>query len=104
MTTGSDHVADLDRVLVPTADPGQHAWTPGFADPFFDLTLIVFHIKGNFHVGIDESEFRHGSFYGHNFRRVIIRLSVMRQERADASRTPKIMAREATKFFIFCAS
>src|SRR5467141_797847 len=82
MATGSDHVADLDRVLVPAAVPAEHGWTPGFAGPLFDLAPIVLHIQVNLHVGIDESEVRHSSFDRHDFRRVVVRLSVMCQHRA----------------------
>ncbi len=82
MATGSDHVADLDRVLVPAAVPAEHGWTSSFAGPFFDLAPIVLHIQVNLHVGIDESEVRHSSLDGHDFRRVVVCLSVMCQQRA----------------------
>jgi hypothetical protein len=82
MTAGGNHVANLDRVFVPTADPAQHAGTSGFAGPFFDLAFIVFHIQENLHVRIDELEIRHGSLDGHDCRRVVVRLPVMGQEPA----------------------
>src|SRR6266853_2010408 len=89
MATGSDHVAKLDRVLVPAAVPAEHGWTSSFAGPLFDLAPVVLHIQVNLHVGIDEAEVRHSSLDGHDFRRVVVCLSVMCQQRARNQKNAK---------------
>src|SRR6267154_5985257 len=43
----SNDVACLERIFVPTAYADQHARTPRFAGPFFDLAFVGLYVHGN---------------------------------------------------------
>src|SRR4029077_4109501 len=89
MTVKRDHVADFDRVPVPSAVSGQHRGTPGFTNPLFDLALVIFHVQGDLHVGIDELKIRHGSLDGYGLIRIVVGLSMMRQKRGGNKNNTK---------------
>src|ERR1700688_674830 len=80
-TKNSDDVAGFESVFVPAAHAHQHGRTPHFTGPFFDFAFVVLYIHGNQRVWIDELEVRHGPFNGHDLVRIVIRFSVMCQER-----------------------
>src|ERR1700693_2025190 len=81
VTIERNQVTDFDRVLVPSAVAGEHRRAACFSNPLFALPLVILHVDGDLHVGIDELKVRHGSLDGYSLLRIVVGLSMMRRKR-----------------------
>src|SRR5712671_2745534 len=70
ITNESNLIARLHGVPAP-ASPRQYVRAIGFADPGFNLALVVLHGDRNFHMRIDELVLRYRSLYGYHVRRIV---------------------------------
>src|SRR5882672_2845537 len=77
ITNERNLVARLHGVPAP-APPRQYVRTIGFADPGFNLALVVLDRDRNFHMRIDELVLRYRSLYGYHVRRIVSSGPVMR--------------------------